>query len=99
MILSAPVPAYTEFIQANAPLIDAIASAYNMEMKSGDIVSPLLKEKMRMKDDRQIYYREFFLPESALIRIFVRNIHAQSAVKALLEQKGFENVKCEILKY
>lgn len=96
MILSAPVPAYTEFIHANAPLIDALT---NMVLKSGDIVSPLLKEKMRTRDDRHIYYREFFLPESALTRIFVRNFHAQSAVEALLDRKGFENVKCEILKY
>lgn len=99
MILSAPVPAYTEFIHANAPLIDALTSALNMVLKSGDIVSPLLKEKMRTKDDRHIYYREFFLPESALTRIFVRNFHAQSAVEALLDRKGFENVKCDILKY
>lgn len=99
MILSAPVPAYTEFIHANAPLIDALTSALNMVLKSGDIVSPLLKEKMRTRDDRHIYYREFFLPESALTRIFVRNFHAQSAVEALLDRKGFENVKCEILKY
>jgi len=99
MILSAPVPAYTEFIHANAPLIDALTSALNMVLKSGDIVSPLLKEKMRTIDDRHIYYREFFLPESALTRIFVRNFHAQSAVEALLDRKGFENVKCEILKY
>ena len=99
MILSAPVPAYTEFIHANSPLIDAIASALNMELKSGDIVSPLLKEKMRMKDDQHIYYREFLLPESALARIFVRNFHTQSAVEALLDQKGFNNVKCEIVKY
>lgn len=98
MILSAPVPAYTEFIHANAPLIDALTSALNMVLKSGDIVSPLLKEKMRTIDDRHIYYREFFLPESALTRIFVRNFHAQSAVEALLDRKGFENVKCEILK-
>nr|DAS10145.1 MAG TPA: Protein of unknown function (DUF2971) [Caudoviricetes sp.] len=99
MILSAPVPAYTEFIHANAPLIDALTSALNMVLKSGDIVSPLLKEKMRTRDDRHIYYREFFLPESALTRICVRNFHAQSAVEALLDRKGFENVKCEILKY
>lgn len=99
MILSAPVPAYTEFIHANAPLIDALTSALNMVLKSGDIVSPLLKEKMRTRDDRHIYYREFFLPESALTRIFVRNFHAQSAVGTLLDRKGFENVKCEILKY
>ena len=99
MILSAPVPAYTEFIHANAPLIDALTSALNMVLKSGDIVSPLLKEKMRTRDDRHIYYREFFLPESAMTRIFVRNFHAQSAVEALLDRKGFENVKCEILKY
>nr|DAN15974.1 MAG TPA: Putative abortive phage resistance protein AbiGi, antitoxin [Caudoviricetes sp.] len=99
MILSAPVPAYTEFIHANAPLIDALTSALNMVLKSGDIVSPLLKEKMRTKDDRHIYYREFFLPESALTRIFVRNFHAQSTVEALLDRKGFENVKCDILKY
>ena len=99
MILSAPVPAYTEFIHANSPLIDAIASALNMELKSGDIVSPLLKEKMRMKDDQHIYYREFLLPESALARIFVRNFHTQSTVEALLDQKGFNNVKCEIVKY
>ena len=52
-----------------------------------------------MKDDQHIYYREFLLPESALARIFVRNFHTQSAVEALLDQKGFNNVKCEIVKY
>ncbi len=93
IILSIPIPAYTKFLLDNAQILNPIADTLHAKIRCEDVARTISDERIRLKDDKQVYYREFYLPKSSLCRIFVTNEQTESKVKNILQQKGFNNIE------
>lgn len=78
-------------------LIKKLSYTLHSNLAIKDIINTISNEKTRLRDNNTVcHYREFYLPEKSLVRVFVLNNESKMKVENILKQKGFENVKTKI---
>ena len=97
IILSTQVPEYSKFIMDNIDVLNQISAAINSDLDFKNTANTIKNEKCRYRNGKKIYYRELYLPEESLKRIYVTNENTKQKVQKLLLQKHFTNVEVEII--
>ncbi|RHJ94961.1 DUF2971 domain-containing protein [Parabacteroides bouchesdurhonensis] len=97
IILSAPIQEYTQFMLKHSSSIDRISEIFESGLKAEDIANTILQEKSRNRENKKVFYREFYLPKASLQRVFILNKNTESKVREFLNQKNFPRVGiCDI---
>lgn len=97
IILSTQTPEYSKFIMDNIDDLNKISTAINSNLDFRNTASTIINEKCRYRGEKSIYYRELYLPQERLKRIFVSNDEMKQKVQKLLLQKCFPDVRVEIM--
>ena len=81
----------------NIDVLNRISAAINSDLDFKNTANTIKNEKCRYRNGKKIYYRELYLPEESLKRIYVTNENTKQKVRKLLLQKHFTNVEVEII--
>lgn len=96
IILSTPPKEYASFIYNNQVQIQNIINTLHLNLDVNDLFNMISRENIRLRNNKECYYRKLYLPEESLVQIFVLNNDSKIKVESILQQKGFNNVKVKI---